>query len=163
MNNIEETLWNYIDGNCTADEQQATSVLIAADEAVRLKYQELLKLNSEFAAMELDEPSMAFTYNVIEAIRAGHAQQPLKATINKRIIKGIGLFFVVTILALLVFALSNMNFAGGGTAVAVSTGIKLPNLSAYLSKPVLEGFLFFDTVLGLFLFDKYLRKKHIAA
>ena len=30
MNNIEEKLWSYIDGNCTPDEQKAISALIAA-------------------------------------------------------------------------------------------------------------------------------------
>ena len=30
MNNIEEQLWNYIDGSCAADERSAISKLIAA-------------------------------------------------------------------------------------------------------------------------------------
>jgi len=103
MNNIEEILWNYIDGNCTADEQKAISDLIAGDEAYRIKYNELLNLNKAFAGMELDEPPMAFTYNVMETIRTEYAQKPLKAAINKRIIRGISIFFVLTIVCLSVF------------------------------------------------------------
>jgi len=87
MNTMEEILWNYIDGNCTADEQKIITSLIDRDEAYRAKYRELLSLNKEFSAIELDEPPMAFTYNVMEAIRTEHAQKPLKAAINKRIIK----------------------------------------------------------------------------
>ena len=162
MNNIEEKLWNYIDGTCTADEQNATSKLIASDEAVRLKYQELLTLNMEFATMELDEPPMAFTYNVIEAIRTEQAQVPLKATVNKRIIMGIAIFFMLTLTGFLVFAFTKMDFASIGTVripVKMPANFKMPEVSTHFSKPLVEGFMFFDVVLGLFLFDAYLRRK----
>jgi hypothetical protein len=159
MSNIEEKIWDYIDGNCTADEQKAISRLIASDEAYRFKYEELLTLNKQLSAMELDEPPMAFTYNVIEAIRTEQAQQPLKATVNKRIIRGIGLFFVLTITALLAFIIANVNWPSVSASAA---DIKLPAINNYLTKPVIEGFLFFDVVLGLFLFDHYLRRKNLA-
>jgi len=157
MNTIEETLWNYIDGNCSPDEQKAIHTLIAGDEAYRLKYQELLKLNTEFSAMELDEPSMAFTYNVMEAIRTEQAQQPLKAAINKRIILGIAIFFVLTIAILLGFVLSNIQLSA--VTVATPAGLKMPEVNTYFTKPVIEGFLFFDVVMALYLFDTFLRRK----
>jgi hypothetical protein len=75
--------------------------LLQQDEVYRKKYNELLQLNSEFAAMELDEPSMAFSYNVMETIRTEHAKQPLKAAVDKRIILGIASFFVLTLSVLL--------------------------------------------------------------
>ena len=162
MNNIEEKLWNYIDGTCTADEQSAIHKLIASDEAVRIKYQELLALNKEFATMELDEPSMAFTYNVIEAIRTEQAQVPLKATVNKRIIMGIAIFFMLTLTGFLVFAFTKMDFTAMGSVdlgVKVPANFKMPEVSTAFSKPLVEGFMFFDVVLGLFLFDAYLRRK----
>ena len=73
MNPIEEKLWSYIDGSCTEDERAAISRLIASDEVYRLKYQELLAFERELSAMELDEPSMGFTYKVMESIRTEHA------------------------------------------------------------------------------------------
>ena len=165
MNNIEETLWNYIDGNGTPDERSAISKLIASDEAYRIKYKELLTLNKEFAAIELDEPSMAFTYNVIEAIRAEQAQVPLKAAINKRIIIGITIFFVLTLTGFLVYALASMNWSAQSIpdiAVKVPANLKMPDVSAHISKPLVEGFMFFDVVLALFLFDTFLRRKNIS-
>jgi hypothetical protein len=161
MNNIEETLWDYIDGNCTPAEQQAISTLIAQDEVYRFKYNELLKLNKEFTAIELDEPPMAFTYNVMEAIRTEHAKQPLKAAINKRIIIGITIFFAITITGLLIFTLANINFSALGGTVSLPTALKMPDISQYISKPIVEGFLFFDLVLALYLFDTYLRKNKL--
>jgi hypothetical protein len=155
MNNIEEILWNYIDGHCTADEQKTISALIAHDEDYKHKYQELLTLNKEFSAMELDEPPMAFTYNVLEAIRTEQAQKPLKAAINKRIIWGISTFFILTISALLIYALASINWSADAVSVKVPNGLKMPDIT----KPVMEGFLFFDVILGLFLFDAYLNNK----
>jgi len=161
MSSVEEQIWNYIDGNCTPEKQQAISMLIEQDDAYRAKYLEILKLDQEFATMELDEPPMAFTYNVMEAIRAEEARKPLKATINTRLIKGLLLFFVFIIAALLIIMLSSINWSASAPAVA-TTAFKLPDLSKYLNGPVLKGFLFFDVVLGLFLFDAYLRRHNVS-
>ena len=163
MNSIEEKLWNYIDGACTPEEEQAIALLIEQDEVYRKKYNELVLLNAEFTAMELDEPPMAFTYNVMETIRAEHASKPLKAAIDQRIIKGIGLFFVFTISIILVFVLVNIHWsaiaANGGHG---SSSISSPELKNFFTGPVMKGFLFFDVVLGLYLFDSYLRKKGLS-
>ncbi|MGN6396247.1 MAG: hypothetical protein ACTHMI_11825 [Mucilaginibacter sp.] len=163
MNTIEEKLWSYIDGTCTPEDMQNISRLIASDESVRLKYQELLAFDKEFAAMELDEPSMAFTYNVIEAIRTQEAMVPLKTRVNKRIILGIVLFFVISLTGFLVYALSQMDISSARVpdiVSKVSVNVKLPQVNTHISKPLVEGFMFFDVVLGLYLFDKYLRRKN---
>ena len=161
MNSVEEKLWNYIDGACTPEDEQAIAMLIERDEVYRKKYDELLQLNAEFLALEMDEPPMAFTFNVMETIRAEHASKPLKAAIDQRIIKGIGLFFVLTISAILIFALLSIHWSFGGADKQVT---KLPavNLQNILVGPIFKGFLFFDVVLGLYLFDSYLRRKSLA-
>jgi len=162
MNSIEEKLWNYIDGSCTPQEQAAIALLIEQDEVYRQKYTELLKLNAEFSVMELDEPPMAFTYNVMETIRAEHARQPLKAAIDQRIIKGIGLFFVFTISAFLIYALANINWQAGGVSLHVPAALSAPGIKNFFAGPFMKGFLFLDVVLVLYLFDTYLRKKGLA-
>ena len=159
MNNIEEKLWNYIDGNCSVEEEKAISSLIAADEACRLKYQELLNLNKEISGIGLDEPPMAFTYNVMEAIRTEQARQPLKAAVNNRIIRSIAAFFVLTLLGLLVYTFANVSWTSVHVPSEIPSNLKLPDTSNLFSRPVIEGFFFFDMVLGLFLFDSYLRRK----
>jgi hypothetical protein len=162
MNTMEEKLWNYIDGTCSEQEKKAIIILIAQDEVYRRKYEELLALNQEFSKIELDEPPMAFTYNVMEVIRAEHAQQPLKAGIDKRIIKGISGFFIASILLLVIYALSTLHLTPVNISGHLPDSLKLPDIKNYLNKPVLEGFLFFDVVLGLFLFDAYLRKRGVS-
>jgi hypothetical protein len=163
MNSIEEKLWNYIDGSCTPAEQKAIAMLIEQDEAYRKKYNELLLLNNEFAAMELDEPSMAFSYNVMETIRTEHAKQPLKAAVDKRIIWGIASFFVLTLSALVIYMFSSVNWsAGNGVQIPEQLNIQLPHVNTFFTGPVVKGFLFFDVVMGLFLLDYYLRRKTTA-
>jgi hypothetical protein len=162
MNKMEERLWNYIDGTCSEDEQKAISILIEQDEAYRLKYGELTALNQQFSKMEMDEPSMAFTYKVIEGIRAEQAQKPLKAMIDKRIIKGIASFFIFTILILVIYVLSTVHISGTSFAIHLPDSVKLPEIKNYFTGPVIKGFLFFDVVLGLFLFDAYLRKRSVS-
>jgi hypothetical protein len=163
MNSIEEILWNYIDGNCTPEEQKIINALIAEDEAYRIKYQELLSLDKQFSAVELDEPSMAFTYNVMEAIRTENALVPLKAAINKKIIIGITIFFGVTLLAALIFAVASMNWSTASPAVNLTYNFKMPAIDPNKTKIAVEGFVFFDVVLALFLLDAYLRKKTITS
>jgi hypothetical protein len=161
MNSIEEKLWSYIDGSCTAEEQKAIATLIAQDEVYMRKYQELLKLNEEFTSMELDEPSMAFTYNVMETIRTQHAQQPLKAAINKRIILGIAIFFIITIAALVMVALSSINWHTADTGIKMPEQLNVNQVTSFFTGRVIKGFLFFDVVMGLFLLDTYLRRKSV--
>jgi len=160
MNSIEEQLWSYIDGTCTAEEREQISRLIAHDEAYKEQYQELLQLHNEFGALELDEPPMAFTYNVMEQIRTQEASVPLKAAINKRIIWGIAGFFILTILAVLVVALRDVNWSSSTTTTALNVPAQLnvTKVNSFFSGPWMKGFLFFDIVLGLFLLDGYLRK-----
>jgi len=162
MNKMEERLWSYIDGSCSEDEQKAVSILIAQDEAYRLKYEELMAFNRQLSKMEMDEPSMAFTYNVMEDIRAEYAQKPLKAMIDKRIIKGIFLFFIFTILLLLIYSLATVHLSGTKSGMHLPDSVKLPDIKKYFTAPVIKGFLFFDVVLGLFLFDAYLRKRSVS-
>ena len=165
MNSIEETLWSYIDGNCSKAEHETITQLIKSNVAYREKYDELLAFNAEIAAMELDEPSMAFTYNVIETIRTENAMVPLKTTFNKRIITGVAAFFAITIFVLLVITVASVNWDLGTMSfntnnIKVPAGIKIPEVKSFLAGPLVQGFLFFDVVLGLFLFDYYLRKRN---
>ena len=161
MNYIEEQLWNYLDGTCTPQERDAIAHLIATDKTYQQKYEEILSFNQELENIELDAPPMAFTYNVMEAIRTEEASKPLKAAIDNRIIKGIAAFFIVSIVVLLGIALANVNWASmSAEKVQIPTSVHLPAIKNYFSGPALKGFLFFDVVLALFLFDGYLRKRN---
>lgn len=159
MNTIEERLWSYIDGSCTGEERKAIDLLIIQNAEWKSKYEELVSFDLELSKMELDEPSMAFTYNVMEGIRNEYAQQPLKAGINKNIIRVISWFFVATIVLMLVLILSTVHVTPARITVHLPDGLKLPNIKNLLSSGVMQGFLCLDLVLAMFLADAYLRRK----
>jgi len=160
MNTIDEELWSYIDGTCTLKEQVSITKLIRINKEYQQKYQELLELNQEIAGISLDEPSMAFTYNVMEGIRTENARQPLKAAIDQRVIWGISIFFAFTIIALLIFTIANTSFSGFKINVNLLESYNMPNVGSIFKSPIFKWFLIFDVMLALFLTDSYLRKKY---
>lgn len=161
MNSIEEKLWSYIDGTCTAADRENISMLIEQNAQYRKQYEELLQLHANFDNLELDEPPMAFTYNVMEQIRTQEASVPLKAAINKRIIYGIAAFFILTITALLIFALRDINWSSSSNStVQLQDKLKLPQVNNVFTRQWMQVFLFVGVILCLFLLDSYLRKRH---
>ncbi|HWD88621.1 MAG TPA: hypothetical protein VG367_10885 [Mucilaginibacter sp.] len=159
MNTIDERLWSYIDGTCGEEERKAIDALIATDEAYRAKFEELLDFDQELVKMEADEPSMGFTYKVMESIRAEHAKQPLKAAINKNIIRGISIFFIVMISLMLVLVLSTLHLTPASFSVKLPDTLKIPDLTNILNGKVLSVFFFLDTVLALVFIDGWLRRR----
>jgi len=156
MSDIEEKLWEYIDGTCTPAGREAVEKLIAGNESYRRKYEELLAFNREISTgMELDEPPMAFTYNVMDAIRTEYAtQKPLKTQINKSLVGLISGFFMLTLIITLIMVLVNFNWSASSIAGPHPTN--LPDFKKLLGAGVIKAFLFFDTVLLLFLLDRSL-------
>ncbi len=159
MKSIEQTLWEYIDGNCTAEEYEKISNLIVTDEAYSQKYHELLNLNDQLLNIELEEPSMGFTYNVLASIREEELRTPLKTSINRNIIGGISLFFVSTILILLGYTLYNINWSGFGNVSIPNLGFKPIHINGIITQSVKQGFLYFDLILFLYFINTFFRKK----
>lgn len=156
MNEIEGQLWNYIDGLCTGEEQKTISKHIEKDENYRIVYAELLALQESIIAVDLEEPSMGFTFKVMENIRTEQARIPLKTRINNHVIWGIAAFFIGSILLLLGYVFANMNWSAANPVQLPE--INLPAASSYFNPTVIKGFLFFDIILGLLFLDHYFRK-----
>ena len=158
---IEERLWDYIDGLCNPEQRSAIDELIRSNLEWKRKYQELLKVHELVNSAALDQPSMRFTKNVMEEIARLHIAPATKSYINKKIIWGIGAFFITMILGFVVFAFFQVNWSTGNNAPDV--------LSKYSSEAVTWGKFFSNTytnifiginiVLGLILLDMYLQRK----
>ncbi|MBD3749602.1 MAG: zf-HC2 domain-containing protein [Sphingobacteriales bacterium] len=164
MNHIEERIWDYIDGLCSEEEQEAISHLIIHDPVYSLKYQELMALQKDFQLLELDEPSMAFTYKVMEKVALQSKPLSAKALIDKRIIYGISAIFVVLLLICLVIAVKDINWAASfNTPAPINFNLRQLGSQVKLSEAnktfILYGFFMFDIIAALMLFDKFLRRK----
>lgn len=116
---MEERLWDYIDGLDSPADRKALEALLASDPSVRAQYAELRAVHASLHESGLEEPSMRFTKNVMEAV-AGRSIAPATTTyINKRVIRGIAAFFLTLITGILAYAL----FLGKGALTAGSGGL----------------------------------------
>lgn len=162
--NMDERLWDYIDGLSSPDEKSFVEELIATNAAWRAKYTELLDTHQLMQEhLQLDEPSMRFTQNVMEEISRLHITPATKTYINKKIIWGIGLFFLTLIIAMVGYGLSQVDWtSGGNTELPINmNNIEMDkvNWSKLFNNNYTTAFIMINTILGLMLLDMYLGKK----
>ncbi len=156
MNTIEEQLWNYIDGNCNFAEKIEIEAKIKADLQYSTTYKELLLVNNELSNLELKEPSMSFTRNVMEQVNLELKPIALKTKVDNRIIYSIGAIFILSIVAIFgyVVATADLNFKFNLTQL---------NFDLYETKIInptsIRIFLMVDLVLILIYIDSFLRKR----
>ncbi len=160
---IEARLWEYIDGLSNPEEKTAIEKLIEANLEWRRKYKELLEVHQLMTSSELEMPSMRFTRNVMDEIARYQVAPATKSYINKRIIWGIGIFFLVMITGFLVYGFSQVNWSAPSTGSSpIQDELnKLPKYdwSKFMSSTYTNIFMMINVVLGLILFDMYLQGK----
>jgi hypothetical protein len=156
---IEARLWDYIDGIDSATEKAAIEKLITENAIWRVKYQELLELHQLVQSSELEEPSMRFTKNVIEEIGKFHIAPAAKAYINKKVIWGIGSFFITMIIGFLIYAIAQVNWSEGSTGNAIGIDITKIDFSKMFNNSLMNVFMMLNVILGLIFFDRYLANK----
>ena len=66
QHNMEESLWNFIDGTISASEKIVVEKLLQTDADWKAKYGELLQVNELLQSSELEAPSLRFSKNVME-------------------------------------------------------------------------------------------------
>lgn len=157
---MEERLWSYIDGLSEADERSAIEQMLQSNVEWQSKYKELLDVHQLLHQTELDAPSMRFTRNVMEEIAKLQIAPATRNYINRKIIYGLGGFFVVMIVGFLIYAFGQVNWAeasGSGTSIPVDFG-KL-DFSKVFDNTYVNIFMMLNIVLGLMLLDRYLTKK----
>jgi hypothetical protein len=165
--NMEERLWDFIDGLSSAEERTAIEKLIAANLEWQRKYHELLEAQQLMGSSELETPSLRFTKNVMEEIARYHVAPATRSYIDKKIIWGIGSFFIIMILGFLIYGFAQVNWSASSSAGIVSQyNEKLDKIdwSKFFNSTYTNIFMMVNVVLGLMLLDMYLgrRKKQSA-
>ena len=160
---IEDRLWDYIDGSSNAEEKSFIDQLIATQEAWRNKYHELLELHQLInISLELDEPSMRFSQNVMEEIAKHQITPATKTYINKKVINGIGIFFLVMITGMLIYGLGQINWTDtstGSNDLLTKYNPGKIDFSKFFNNTYTTIFMMVNVVMGLMLLDMYLGKK----
>ena len=107
---MELQLWEYIDGSLLDAERNAVEKLIADNSFWKQRYHELLDLHQSINLIELEQPSLRFTKNVMDEIARYQIAPATKKYINNKIIWGIALFFGTLIIGFLVYGISEINW-----------------------------------------------------
>jgi hypothetical protein len=154
---MEERLWNYIDGTGAAAEKSAIEHLLQSNAEWKAKYHELLEVNKLLRLSELEEPSLRFTKNVMEGIARLHITPATSSYINKRVIWGIGIFFITLILGFLVYGFGQIDWSSSDGKMPVD--ISKIDYSRIFNNRYVNVFVMINVVLGLFLLDRYLANK----
>lgn len=160
---MEERLWNYIDGISDSVEKSAVEKLLESHVEWKAKYHELLEVNELLRSSELDQPSLRFTKNVMEEIARLHIAPATKTYINKKIIWGIGIFFIAIITGFLIYAFGQVNWgASGDTKLPVDFNkidYSKIDYSKIFNNNYVNAFMLVNIILGLFLLDRYFANK----
>jgi hypothetical protein len=162
---IESRLWDYIDGLSNPEEKTAIEQLIDEHIEWRNKYKELLEVQQLMSSSELDMPSLRFTRNVMEEIALHHVAPATKSYINKKIIWGIGIFFLVMIAGFLVYGFSQVNWSAGTDSSLMQDELNKVNKidwGKFFNNTYTNIFMMINVVLGLILFDMFLQRKRQA-
>jgi len=155
---IEDRLWDFIDGTSTVDEKSSVERLLEGNLEWKAKYHELLEVHQLIQASELEEPSMRFSKNVMDQIAKLHIAPATKTYINKKIIRGIGIFFILLVAGFLVYGFGQVNWSTKGDDSFLEN-INKVNFNKFFSNTWVNAFMIINVVLGLFLLDNYLSNK----
>ena len=160
--NMEQQLWDYIDGLCDTDKKSNIEELIHNHAEWRLKDHELREAHVLMQSTELETPSLRFTKNVMDEIARYQVAPATRSYINNKIIWGIGGFFILIILGFLVYGLSQLKLNNSNAPEILTnyndTVSKL-DWSKFLNSTYTHIFMMVNIVLGLMMLDIYLNRK----
>ena len=159
--NIEQQLWAYIDGISSNEERSSIEKMLQSNLEWKNKYQELSEIHQLMNTADLEHPSMRFTKNVMEKIAQSHIAPATKNYINKRIIWGIGIFFITLLVGFLIYGFSQINWDAKGDNTIMDNVNKI-NFNKFFNNTWVNAFMMINVVLGLFLLDNYFSNKRKA-
>lgn len=158
---MEVRLWEYIDGFGNDGERSSIEKLIAENAEWKAKYYELLEVHQSLNLVELEEPSLRFTKNVMEEIAKYHVAPATKTYINSKIVWGIGLFFITMIVGFLIYGFAQIDWTvAGETKKPFGVDLTKVDYSGMFNNNLMNGIMMLNIVLGLFLFDRYLSNRN---
>ena len=155
---MEAKLWEYIDG--LSKEPSVIEKLIAENQEWKTKYAELTALHRLVQGIELEQPSMRFTKNVMEQIAQLQIAPATKKYINTKIIWGIAIFFIAVIIGFLIYGFAQIDWsAASDTKNPLGIDLTSVDYSKMFDNTFVNLFMMLNVILGLLLLDRYLNLK----
>lgn len=162
---IEQKIWEYLDGVSSPKENADLTKLLSEDPVWFEKYTELKSLQELLLNKDLEMPSLRFTKNVMEQISQFHVAPAARNYINKNVIRGITAFFLVMIAGFFIYFLGHLHWTSNSSnnIIPQSVEVNKLNLSKMLNVSYITIFIGISAILGLILLDKFLQTKKNAA
>jgi hypothetical protein len=110
------------------------------------------QLDELFKTLELEQPSMSFSRNVMDRVKLEIPPVALKTKVDSKVIYGIAAIFICSIAAIFAYVIVNADLSYSLPKINVNLESAV---QATLTSGVLKGFLFADAVIALILFDRY--------
>ena len=155
---MEQQLWDYIDGFVSTEEKSSIEKQLESNLEWKNKYHELLQTSQLLKSSELEQPSLRFTKNVMDAIAKYQIAPAAKNYINNKIIWGIGAFFILMIAGFLVYGFGQMEWTSG-TESKYKVDLPKIDFNQFFSNTWVNAFMMINVILGLFLLDRFLANK----
>ena len=155
---VEQKVWDYLDGLGSEEERAEIEKLIQCDSEYQTVYKDLCKINNSLSELEMDEPALSFTRNVMDQLKGEPVPGSIESLIDKRIINGLFFFFLSSIGILLAVLVFQIDWNTPSELVSYSVQLPEINVVTYFNEWIVKGFLFLDMIIGLYLFDYFLRK-----
>ena len=159
MKNFEQLIWNYLDGIASEEERKHTEQLLESDSEFLTLFEELSAIHLQISALDLDEPSMSFSRNLMEKIQLEHSLMPQKSLLGKWLINGIALFFLSTILCVLGILFFKVEWSQSSETAWFDFTMPQFALGSSSYSFLINLFVFVDIIVVLYFFDVYISKK----
>jgi hypothetical protein len=155
---MEEKLWEYIDGSSNEDERARVKTLLNTHSEWQKKFQQLIAVHQMLNSTEMEMPSLRFTQNVMESITKLQIAPATKSYIDKKIIYSIGGFFLTMIVGLLVYSFGQINWQAGPGSIGPVDFNKI-QWNELFNNTYTKIFMMINVILALMILDKYLNSK----
>jgi hypothetical protein len=160
MHEMEARLWAYLHGLADETEQAAIRQLLQSDPAWRLCHDQLMQEEASIRSIGTEGPSMRFTKNVMEQVQALQVAPATKSYVNRKIVYGIGGFFLLLIITTLAYIIPQLDFSqGAGNNLPLNIPATDLDWSRYFNNTTLQIFIIIDAFAALFFLDRYLQRK----
>ena len=159
MNNFEQLIWNYLDGIASEEERKRTEQLLESDTEFFELFEELSAIHLQISALDLDEPSMSFSRNLMEKIQLEHSLAPQKSLLGKWLINGIALFFLSAILCVLGILFFKIEWSQSPETAWFDFTMPQFALGSSSYSFLINLFLFVDIIVVLYFFDVFFSKR----
>jgi len=160
LKNMENRLWDFIDGLSTPDERNEILRLLETNPSWQQAYAAMMDMNMILQETSLEEPSMRFSKNVMEEISLLKVAPATKNYVNKKIVYSIGGFFIILIIGFLGYMFTQIDLSQPGSSPSpVDFSSFEFDWRKYYKPAYINIFLMVDVVLGLLYLDNYLRRK----